>query len=93
MAPAGPEMRLIHRERAEADVPMILDRGDAASVAVICCPCAPFVGMRFVHSGTTWEVARAQDHARGWVAVPVPPARVTNTRLRVMGGTRCVREA
>jgi hypothetical protein len=86
-------MRFIHGERDEAAVPMILDRGDAASVAVICCPCVPFVGMRFVHSGTVWEVTHAKDHARGWVAQPVPRVPASDTALRVVRSTRCVREA
>ena len=53
-------------------VPMILDSGDAARVAAIDFQCAPHVGMRFELDATTWEVTRAKDHVRGWVAQPVP---------------------
>jgi hypothetical protein len=51
---------------------MILDSGDAARVAAIGFKWAPQVGMRFEFDGTTWEVTRAKDHVRGWVARPVP---------------------
>ena len=71
---------------------MILDRGDAASVAVVCCPCVPFVGMRFVYSGAVWEVTHAKDHLRGWVARPAPRANGPMTAWPVVSGTRCIRE-
>lgn len=58
--------------RAHTSVPMILDSGAAARVAAIDLQCEPYVGMRFVHDGTVWEITRANDHARGWVAQPVP---------------------
>jgi hypothetical protein len=51
---------------------MILDGGDAARVAAIEFHCAPCLGMRFQFDGTAWEVTRAKDHVRGWVARPVP---------------------
>jgi hypothetical protein len=53
-------------------VPVILDSGDAARVAAIAFECAPQVGMRFELDGATWEVTRAKDYVRGWVAQPVP---------------------
>lgn len=53
-------------------VPVILDNGDAARVAAIAFQCAPYVGMRFELDATTWEVTRAKDYARGWVAQSVP---------------------
>ena len=54
-------------------LPVILDRGDHARVAMV-----PFhrplaVGDRFLHQGQVWEVVRAKDHARGAVAVPARP--------------------
>jgi hypothetical protein len=52
-------------------IPVILDSGDAARVAAIDPHGVPFVGMRFHHDGTVWEVTRAKDYLRGWVAVPV----------------------
>ena len=75
MAPAGPDMRRLQGDRAARagmTVPMILDRGDAARVAAIDLQCVPYVGMRFEYGGTVWEVTRAQDHVRGWVAEPLP---------------------
>ena len=59
-------------ERAGRSVPIILDGGDRARVATVELYCAPFVGLRFELDGTTWEVTRAKDHVRGWVARPVP---------------------
>ena len=63
------------------NVPMILDSGDAAHVAAIAICCAPRVGMRFELDGTTWEVTRAKDHSRGWVARPasLPRSAVSPT--------------
>ncbi len=75
MAPAGPEMRRLQGDRTVRvgmAFPMILDRGDAARVAAIDLQYPPYVGMRFEHGGTVWEVTRAQDHVRGWVAEPLP---------------------
>ncbi len=75
MAPAGPEMRNMQSDSAaEAGtaVPIILDRGDAAMVAVIHLRRTPYLGMRFEHGGTAWEVTHAGNHARGWVAEPLP---------------------
>ncbi len=74
MAPAGPDVRQFQGYRiagADVTVPMILDRGDAAGVASIDLQYAPYVGMRFDYGGTLWEVTRAQDHVRGWVAEPL----------------------
>ncbi len=51
---------------------MILDRGDVARVAAIRLRCAPYLGLRFEYGGMEWEVTHAGDHARGWVAEPVP---------------------
>ena len=95
MAPAGPEMRWVQGDHAARTVavPMILDGGDAARVAVINCGCAPFVGMRFMHERAMWEVTRAQDHLRGWVAQPAFRADPNLTRLRLTPPPRCVREA
>jgi len=53
-------------------VPIILDHGDAAMVAVIHLRRTPYLGMRFEHGGTAWEVTHAEDHVRGWVAEPLP---------------------
>jgi hypothetical protein len=72
MAPAGPDVRQFHGyHTAAAIVPMILDGGDAARVASINLQYAPYVGIRFEYGGTLWEVTRAQDHVRGWVAEPL----------------------
>ena len=73
-------------------VPMILDRGDAAQVAVIDCSRMPFVGMRFLYGGTVWEVTRAQNHARGWVAQPAPAVGQPARSPRPLSSPRCVRE-
>lgn len=89
MAPAGPDVRQFHGYRvagADVTVPMILDGGDAARVAVICCCRAPYVGMRFVYGGTGWEVTHAGDHVRGWVAEPLPhPEAAPVSRASVRG--------
>ncbi len=68
-------MRQLFTDRvAGADpMPVILDSGATARVAAINPPRAPFVGMRFVHGGTVWEIIRAKDHVRGWVARPARP--------------------
>jgi hypothetical protein len=65
-------MRQLFDDRAGgADpIPVILDSGTAARVAAINPPRAPFVGMRFFHGGTVWQIVRAKDHVRGWVARP-----------------------
>jgi hypothetical protein len=47
---------------------MILDRGEGATVAAVELPCLPYVGMRFEHGGMLWEITRAKDLLRGWVA-------------------------
>jgi len=49
-------------------VPIILDRGEGATVVAIELPCRPFVGMLFEHSGMLWEITHAKDVLRGWVA-------------------------
>ena len=79
MAPAGPEMRRLQGGRGArpgATVPMILDRGDVASVAAVCLGRTPHLGMRFEYGGTAWEVTHAEDHLRGWVAEPVARPKV-----------------
>ena len=75
MAPAGPDMRWLQGDRATGaamTVPIILDRGDAAMVAVIHLSRTPYLGMRFEYGGMPWEVTHAEDHVRGWVAEPLP---------------------
>ncbi len=52
-------------------VPVILDGGTSVRVAAIEFDAEPCVGLRFDHDGAMWEITRAQDHARGWVARPV----------------------
>lgn len=70
----------VRRERAgrvvsagEA-VPVILDGGGGATVALIDLESCPYLGMRFEHGGTVWEVTHAKDHLRGWVARPAAGA-------------------
>ena len=55
-----------------ATVPVILDSGRSVRVVAIDVERAPWVGMRFEHGGRVWEITRAKDYARGWVARPVP---------------------
>ena len=49
---------------------VILDSGTTVEVAVIDCGRPLRVGMRFEHGGRLWEITRAKDHERGWVARP-----------------------
>lgn len=51
-------------------VPVILDRGESAAVALIPSLRPLAVGDRFAHEGEEWVVVRAKDHLRGAVAVP-----------------------
>ena len=91
MAPAGPDVRQSRSYRvagADVTVPMILDRGDAARVAVIGCCRAPYVGMRFVYGGTAWEVTHAEDHVRGWVAEPLARLEAVKVLRREMASGR-----
>ncbi len=55
-------------------VPVILDGGGGATVALIDLETRPDLGMRFEHGGTLWEVTHAKDHLRGWVARPAAGA-------------------
>ncbi len=57
--------------RKGKSVPIILDGGASVLVAAIEFGVKPRVGLRFDHDGGVWEITRAQDHARGWVARPV----------------------
>lgn len=52
-------------------VPVIADRGDGASVVVVCFSRRPRLGDRFRHEGLTWEIVRTKDLIRGYVARPV----------------------
>jgi hypothetical protein len=61
--------------RAGMTVAVILDSDEAARVAAIAPRCSPFVGMRFEHEGTVWELTHAKDYLRGWVARPAPRRR------------------
>ena len=54
-------------------VPVILDHGDRARVVTVTFPRSPHPGDRFALEGTTWEIARAKDFQRGFVARPVRP--------------------
>ncbi len=56
---------------AGTSVPVILDRGMSVEVAAIPLEGEPRVGTRFEHGGTVWEIVRAKDYTRGWVARPV----------------------
>lgn len=59
-------------------VPVILDEGRRARVAAVALPCDPSVGVRFEFGGAIWEIARAKDHARGWVAHPAAERRAAS---------------
>ena len=60
----------VGRAAGGGPVPIILDRGDSARVAAVAPQGALFVGMRFEHDGTVWEITHAKDVLRGWVAHP-----------------------
>ena len=57
----------------EFSVPVILDHGDQARVATVAFGGSPQVGDRFHLDGATWEITRAKDFQRGYVARPVKP--------------------
>ena len=74
MASAARDPNELLAQRAEetgAGVAVILDSGTSVQVAVIDCGGKPRVEMRFEHGGRIWEITRAKDHTRGWVARPV----------------------
>jgi len=52
---------------------VILDAGDAASVAVLELPELLEIGGRFCHSGTWWRVTGRRPGSRVFIAVPAPP--------------------
>ncbi len=52
--------------------PVIIDGGDAVRIALVRLPAEAWVGARFTLDGGTFEIVRAKDHARGWVARPLP---------------------
>jgi len=52
-------------------VPVILDSGTSVTIAPIDVGRPLRVGTRFEFAGAMWEVTRAEDYARGWVACPV----------------------
>jgi len=54
-------------------VPVILDSGTSVHVAAIDVGRPLRVGTRFEFAGAMWEVTRAEDYVRGWVAQPVRP--------------------
>jgi len=54
-------------------VPVILDRGNQARVVTVAFARSPRVGDQFRHEGTTWEITRAKDFQRGYVASLVKP--------------------
>lgn len=56
-----------------APTPVIADDGVRAWVAVLRIPHPPKVGDRFRFRGRTWEIVRAPDRLRGYVAHPVGP--------------------
>ncbi len=55
---------------AAGGVPVILDGGASVRVAAIDVGRPLRVGLRFEFEGAMWEIARENDHARGWVARP-----------------------
>ena len=57
----------------EAPVPVILDSGDRARVVTVTFSRAPELGDRFDFEGVTWEIVRARDFLRGFVARAVQP--------------------
>ena len=61
--PSSPKVRLAHR-----GVPVILDFGDHASVVPVTLSRPPQVGDRFDLDGACWEIVRAGDLLRGYVA-------------------------
>lgn len=54
-------------------VPVILDCGEHARVVTVTFSRLPQVGERFVLEGSTWEIVRAKDLLRGYVARAVAP--------------------
>ncbi len=50
---------------------VILDGGDTVRVALIRFPAPPEVGDLLTFEGRAYEIVRAKDHARGFVARPV----------------------
>jgi hypothetical protein len=51
-------------------VPIIADAGDRARVILVSFEREPALGQHFQAHGRTWEIVRAKDHLRGWVARP-----------------------
>ena len=60
-----------HARGGGGSAPVILDAGESVRVAAIDVGRPLRVGTRFEYGGTMWEITRAQDHSRGWVARPV----------------------
>ncbi len=52
--------------------PVIIDGGDAVRIALVRLTAEAGVGARFTLDGVAFEIVRATDHARGWVARPLP---------------------
>lgn len=52
---------------------VILDAGNAASVAVLDLQESLDIGGRFCHSGTWWRVTGQRPGSRVFIAVPDPP--------------------
>ncbi len=73
MATAAREMVDLKTVPAQDGVltPVIVDGGDTVWVALVRFPSAPKVGNRFLSGGRTYEIVRAKDYARGFVARPV----------------------
>jgi hypothetical protein len=52
---------------------VILDAGNAASVAILDLPELLDIGGRFCHSGTWWRITNQRPGSRVFIAVPAPP--------------------
>jgi hypothetical protein len=76
MACVAPEINTASktsRGQERHEVPVIADRGDGASVVVVCFNRQPRLGDRFEFEGLTWEIVRTKDMVRGYVARPLQP--------------------
>ncbi len=57
--------------QADGPIPVIIDGGEAVRIALVRFPAGPEVGTRFAFDGGAFEIVRAKDHARGFVAHPL----------------------
>ncbi len=73
MATVAQEVYALNDVPVQADelIPVIIDGGEAVRIALVRFPADPEVGTRFTFEGGAFEIVRAKDHARGFVARPL----------------------